>query len=92
MNILAIGDVVGSVGCAFLRERLPVIKKQYGVDVVIANGENISSQRGIIAFAEGKAMNYMTGMKHCCVRPTIQQTLRREEECVSMTWGADKLR
>lgn len=48
MNILAIGDVVGSVGCAFLRERLPVIKKQYGVDVVIANGENSADGNGIL--------------------------------------------
>ena len=27
MNILAIGDVVGSIGCKFLRAHLPQLKK-----------------------------------------------------------------
>lgn len=48
MNILAIGDVVGSVGCEFLRKRLPAIKKQYAVDLVIANGENSADGNGIL--------------------------------------------
>ena len=48
MNILAIGDVVGSIGCQFLRERLPAIKKQYGIDLVIANGENSADGNGIL--------------------------------------------
>lgn len=39
MNILCIGDVVGSIGCEFLRERLPALKKLKAVDMVIANGE-----------------------------------------------------
>ena len=40
MNILCIGDVVGTGGCNFLRRHLPQIKKEYSVDFVIANGEN----------------------------------------------------
>lgn len=47
MNILAIGDVVGSVGCEFLREKLPSFKKLKNIDVVIANGENSSDGNGI---------------------------------------------
>ena len=35
MRILCIGDVVGSVGCRFLRERLPSVKRFNGVDLVI---------------------------------------------------------
>ncbi len=42
MNILCIGDVVGSVGCKFLMKTLPAFKKLKGVDMVIANGENSS--------------------------------------------------
>ena len=49
MNILAIGDVVGSVGCQFLRQRLPAIKKQYGIEMVIANGENSADGNGILS-------------------------------------------
>ncbi len=47
MNILAIGDVVGSIGCRFLRERLPSLKKQNNIDLVIANGENSADGNGI---------------------------------------------
>ena len=47
MNILAIGDVVGSIGCKFLRGHLPQLKKIKGVDLVIANGENSADGNGI---------------------------------------------
>lgn len=47
MKILAIGDVVGKIGCNFLREKLPNLKKKRGIDVVIANGENSSDGNGI---------------------------------------------
>ena len=47
MNILAIGDIVGSVGCHFLREKLPAIKKSENIDLVIANGENSADGNGI---------------------------------------------
>lgn len=47
MKILAIGDVVGKIGCNFLREKLPNLKKKKGIDVVIANGENSSDGNGI---------------------------------------------
>ena len=47
MNILCIGDVVGSVGCEFLREKLPGLKKLKAIDFVIANGENSADGNGI---------------------------------------------
>lgn len=47
MKILCIGDVVGSVGCSFLRERLPSLKKIKGIDFVICNGENSSDGNGL---------------------------------------------
>ena len=47
MNILAIGDVVGSGGCDFLRAHLPSIRKNYQIDLVIANGENSADGNGI---------------------------------------------
>ena len=47
MNILAIGDVVGEIGCQFLRERLPSLKKTENIDLVIANGENSADGNGI---------------------------------------------
>ena len=47
MRILAIGDVVGNIGCRFLRKRLPALKKLKGVDLVIANGENSADGNGV---------------------------------------------
>ena len=47
MNILCIGDVVGSQGCQFLRSHLPALKKTKGIDLVIANGENSADGNGI---------------------------------------------
>lgn len=47
MNILAIGDVVGSIGCNFLRRHLPAVKKLKGIDLVIANGENSADGNGL---------------------------------------------
>ncbi len=47
MRILCIGDVVGSVGCEFLRQKLPALKKVKGIDFVICNGENSADGNGI---------------------------------------------
>ncbi len=47
MIILCIGDVVGSIGCEFLRSHLPSYKKIHGVDLVICNGENSADGNGI---------------------------------------------
>lgn len=47
MRILCIGDVVGSIGCKFLRSKLPAIKKFKSIDFVICNGENSADGNGI---------------------------------------------
>lgn len=47
MKILCIGDVVGKIGCEFLRSKLSGIKRYYGVDLVICNGENSADGNGI---------------------------------------------
>ena len=47
MRILCIGDVVGSIGCEFLRNNLPTLKKVKGVDFVICNGENSADGNGL---------------------------------------------
>ena len=39
MRILAIGDIVGDSGCNFLREKLGIVKEEYKIDFVIANGD-----------------------------------------------------
>ncbi len=74
MNILAIGDVVGSIGCRFLREKLPTLKKSEGIDLVIANGENSADGNGITPasanFLFGSGVDVITAGNH---------TFRRKE-------------
>jgi metallophosphoesterase (TIGR00282 family) len=48
MRVLLIGDVVSQPGCDFLRSRLPRLKQQMEIDVVIANGENSAVGNGIL--------------------------------------------
>ncbi|MBQ2688298.1 MAG: TIGR00282 family metallophosphoesterase [Clostridia bacterium] len=48
MRILCIGDVVGSRGCTFVREKVPALKKHYGIDAVICNGENSADGNGVL--------------------------------------------
>lgn len=48
MNVLCIGDVVGSVGCAYLKQVLPALKRELAVDVCIVNGENSADGNGIL--------------------------------------------
>ena len=47
MKILIIGDIVGEVGMKTLREKLPDIRKQQGIDFIVINGENAAEGMGI---------------------------------------------
>ena len=58
MKVLCIGDVVAGVGCRFLRERLPALKKSMGIDIVICNGENSADGNNGNIHAAVKKTNY----------------------------------
>ncbi len=47
MRVLFIGDVVGSMGREMITEYLPRLKKRFGPQVTIVNGENAAAGRGI---------------------------------------------
>lgn len=49
MNILFIGDIVGSPGRGAVKELLPGLKKEYKLDFVVANAENAAGGSGITA-------------------------------------------
>jgi metallophosphoesterase (TIGR00282 family) len=69
MNILTIGDVVGSIGCNFLRSHLPSIKKMKAVDLVIVNGENSANGNGLTPasaqFLFDSGVDVITTGNHC---------------------------
>ena len=83
MNILCIGDVVGSVGCAHLRQVLPRVKRELSVDVCIVNGENSADGNGILPqsaaaiFAAGA--DVITGGNHTFRRREIYEELENNE-------------
>ncbi|HYN00904.1 MAG TPA: TIGR00282 family metallophosphoesterase [Vicinamibacteria bacterium] len=47
MNILLIGDVVGSPGRSIMKKALPVVFKKYDVDYCVANVENAAGGFGV---------------------------------------------
>ncbi len=79
MNILCVGDVVGSVGCRHLTKVLPAVKRQYAVDVCIVNGENSADGNGMTAasadslFASGA--DAITGGNHTYRRSELYEKL-----------------
>ena len=48
MVILMVGDVVGSLGCRAIERYLPQIKREYGAEIAIVNGENSAQGNGIL--------------------------------------------
>ena len=79
MRILAIGDVFGKLGCDFLLKNLPKIKRDYNINLVIANGENSAEGNGILPnsaemlFASG--VDVITGGNHSLRRKEIYTML-----------------
>lgn len=55
MKILALGDVVGSTTVDYLKKNLPRIQREEGIDLTVANGENVTEIRGICA-ADAQAL------------------------------------
>lgn len=47
IRIMCIGDVVGTPGQAMIQKHLPRLKKEYGINAIIVNGENSADGKGI---------------------------------------------
>lgn len=47
MKLLFLGDIVGSRGCKFVSSKINELKKNEGIDIIIANGENSADGNGI---------------------------------------------
>ena len=75
MNILFVGDVVGQNSCRDLTEALPALKKRFGVDAVIVNGENSADGNGITPHSAELLLSggedVITTGNHCYKRPEM---------------------
>jgi 2',3'-cyclic-nucleotide 2'-phosphodiesterase len=75
VNILYVGDVMAEPGLQVVEKLLPGIRKQYAVDVVLAQAENLSDGKGIrpedFARLKRAGVDFCTGGNHTFYRPEI---------------------
>lgn len=73
------GDVYGNAGCLAVRALLPELKKQYKIDMVIANGENAAEGNGILPHSAehlfSSGVDVITGGNHSLRRQEIYPLL-----------------
>lgn len=86
MNILLIGDIVGTQGCDFLRSVLPGFKKLEGIDAVIANGENAAPGNGITSSAAehifSSGVDFITTGNHAFRRSEVYRFLDERSDII----------
>ncbi len=86
IKVLCVGDVVGSVGCEFLRKKLSEFKRENKIDVCIVNGENSAVGNGMLPqscnhiFTSGADM--ITGGNHSLKRREIFDYLDENENVI----------
>jgi len=85
IKVLAVGDVCGKPGLDFLKLRLAAVKKQYGVNFAVVNGENanvvgVTPAQCEDIFAAGA--DVITLGNHTWTRTEIQPYLARTSRCL----------
>ncbi len=68
MIILAIGDIIGKPGRLAVQQLLPGLRQKYGIDLVIANGENLAGGLGLTSITArellGDGVDVITSGNH----------------------------
>lgn len=79
MNILYIGDIMGERGIQAVLKVLPKLKSQHQVDLVIAQGENVSNAKGLslvdFALLKKNGIDFFTGGNHSAYLSEIYPSL-----------------
>jgi len=79
MNILYLGDIMGSLGIRTVENLLPSIRTEYQVDVVIAQAENTTAGKGIsledFAHLRKIGIDFCTGGNWSLNQPDIIQAM-----------------
>lgn len=47
INILFVADIIGKPGLKIIKKNIPVLRKEYSIDLCIANGENGAAGKGL---------------------------------------------
>lgn len=86
MKLLALGDIVSSSGCDFVRKKLSGIKKLYNIDVCIANGENSATGNGILPFSAdhlfASGVDFITTGNHVFRRSEIHEYIDSRNDII----------
>ncbi len=86
INILFIGDIVGQPGLDIVQMYLPSLQKKYHIDVMIANGENVSDGKGCTE-KEAKTLfdlgvHAITGGNHTWDKHQSQEYLKKDARVI----------
>lgn len=83
MNILFIGDIVGSPGREAIKQLLPGLKREYRFDFIIANAENAAGGSGITPKIADELFGYgidvLTSGDHIWKKRDIFEIINQEE-------------
>jgi len=78
-----VGDVVGQPGCDYLREKLPLLKRRYGVDITVANGENSAEGNGMtpksLGHMQDSGVDVITSGNHALRRKEVAEVLEKRQ-------------
>ena len=83
INILFIGDVVGTTGMDMVQTWLPGLERKYNADIIIANGENAADGKGCTEKEGTQLFNLnvkvITGGNHTWDKHQSQEYLKEME-------------
>lgn len=95
LSILFIGDIVGRIGRQAVARVLPDLRKEFSIDLVIANGENAAHGKGITALTADELFNAgidaLTTGDHCFDQPSnIESCFAGDRKIIRpANYGAD---
>ncbi len=82
VRILFVGDVVGSPGRRAVRELVPLLRLEHGIDLVVANGENSAGGAGVTPGTAGELfdsrVDVITSGDHLWDEKTVESLLADE--------------
>lgn len=85
LRILLLGDIVGRPGRSVVCDKLPALVRSRGVDLVIANGENIAGGSGITPNLFHKLRSYGVDVV------TLGDHVYRRQEIVPVLNGSERI-
>lgn len=91
MKILFIGDIVGKMGRRCVRELVPLIRKELGLDLVVANAENVAGGSGITPDTARELLtaevDVLTSGDHTFKKKEVKEALEKMDVLRPLNYG-----